>query len=226
VTPSLTTFDVAAIERNAEILLNRIVDAGGDLSRVRLMAVTKAFDAGAPNAAVAAGMLLLGESYVQEFVAKLDHVAEAALEAEWHFIGRLQRNKVRRLPECASVIQSVDNEALAAEIARRRPGQTVFVQANLGDEPQKGGCPMDGISTLVAKCRDLGLQVEGVMGVAEQAEPDVVLRQYQELASVADELELAERSMGMTGDLESAVAAGSTMVRIGTALFGSRPAKA
>ena len=81
------------------------------------------------------------------------------------------------------------------------------------------------IPGLVARCRDLGLEVDGVMGVAEQAGPAVVLRQYQALSSVADELELPERSMGMTGDLEAAVAAGSTMVRIGTALFGPRPSR-
>jgi len=225
VTTSLTTFDPVAIERNAQMLLNRVVDAGGDLAHVRLMAVTKAFDAGAPNAAAAAGLILFGESYVQEFVAKLEATTEAASAAEWHFIGRLQRNKVRHLPECVSVIQSVDRESLAVEIAKRRPGQTVYIQANLGDEPQKGGCPVDGVADLVDRCRALGLTVDGVMGVAEQAHADVVLRQYQTLASVADELELRERSMGMTGDLDAAVAAGSTMVRIGTALFGSRPAR-
>ena len=223
VTASLTKFDPVEIERNAQMLMNRVADAGGDTSTVRLMAVTKAFDAGAPNAAADAGLVLLGESYVQEFVAKLDSVSESAAAAEWHFIGRLQRNKVRQLPECASVIQSIDRESLAAEVARRRPGQKVFVQANLGDEPQKGGCAMTAVPHLVASCRDLGLVVSGVMGVAEQAEASVVRRQYEALAAIADELELVERSMGMTGDLEEAVMAGSTMLRIGTALFGSRP---
>lgn len=224
-TNSEASFDPEVIERNAQAQLNRIVDAGGDLSRVRLMAVTKAFGAEAVNAASLAGMSLLGESYVQELVAKLDHVNEAAKAAEWHFIGRLQRNKVRHLPECVSVIQSVDRQSLAAEIARRRPGQSIYVQVNLGDEPQKGGCGIDDVGTLVSVCRDLGLDVGGLMGVAELAPESVTLAQYKVLASLADDLELEERSMGMTGDLESAVKAGSTMVRVGTALFGPRPQK-
>lgn len=203
---------------------DRIAGAGGDPDRVAIVAVTKAFGPDAIEVAHAAGLSIVGESYVQEYVAKVDEVDPAARAGlEWHFIGRLQRNKVRQLPDDVAVVQSLDRRSLADELARRRPGQAVMLQVNIGDEPQKGGCAVGETAALVEHAVAIGLDVVGLMGVAELAAPDVVRGQFAVLARLADELQLEHRSMGMTDDLDEAVRAGSTMVRVGSALFGPRP---
>jgi PLP dependent protein len=198
----------------------RIADAGGDPDGVTIVAVTKTFGADVVDAAVAAGMLDVGESKAQELVAK---AAEVTSSPRWHFIGRLQRNKVRSLAGLVSLWQSVDRIDAATEIARRAAGASVLVQVNVSDEPQKGGCPPDETSALVAAAGDLGLDVRGLMAVGATGPPEAARPGFRLLADLADRLALPVRSMGMTGDLEVAVACGSTMVRVGTALFGDRP---
>lgn len=221
-----TVFDPAAIAERHQRLVERIVDAGGDPAVVKVLAVSKALPPDAAVAAVEAGLLDLGENYAQELVAKAPQVAAALagrdVQPRWHFIGGLQRNKINSLPDVAC-IHSVDRESLANAIATRRPGQTVMVQVNIGDEPQKSGCDLADTSSLVAVARDSGLDVVGLMGVARPADDADTLGQFRKLVELADELELPERSIGMSGDLELAVRAGSTMVRVGTALFGPRP---
>jgi len=212
------------IARNVEVIRDRITHAGGDPGAIRLLAVTKGFGPHVVSDAVDAGLDLLGESYVQEFVAKLESLPDKVASApSWHFVGRLQRNKVRSLPS-VDVVQSVDRKSLAAEIARRRPGQRILVQVNISGEAQKGGCRLVDVAELVKYCTDMGLSVDGLMGVAAQTNPEAALQQFVSLSSLADQLDLRERSMGMTADLEAAVRAGSTMVRVGSALFGPRPA--
>ena len=219
-------FDVDTIARNAEAIFNRIVDAGGDLDRVRLLSVTKALDPSAARGALRAGLFDLGENYVQELASKAEALSieepDLAEVVRWHFIGGLQRNKINQLPEVA-LIHSVDRVSLARAIATRRPGQAVLVQVNIGDESNKGGCAPGDTAELVAQAVDAGLDVVGLMGVARVAAPDDTQRQFELLAGLADRIGLAERSMGMSSDLDIAVRAGSTMVRVGTALFGPRP---
>jgi len=217
-----TASSSAEISRRAALVRDRICDAGGNPELVRLLAVTKGFGPQMISDAVTAGLDLLGESYVQEFVAKVRSLPEGVLRVPtWHFVGRLQRNKVRSLP-AVDVIQSVDRRSLAAEIARRRPGQRVLVQVNISGEAQKGGCALAEVSDLVSYCRDDGLRVDGLMGIAAQTGAEAAFEQFAKLSSLADELDLPERSMGMTADLEAAVRAGSTIVRVGTAIFGPR----
>lgn len=182
---------------------------------VRLVAVTKGFDADAVVAAVAAGVLDIGESYAQELRAKA-----AVPGATWHFVGRLQTNKVRQLAGVVDLWQSVDRAELGEEIARRVPGAAVLVQVNVSGEPQKGGCEPAEAPALVGRLGRAGLDVRGLMTVGHPGDPQPGFRL---LASLADDLGLPERSMGMSGDLEIAVEAGSTMVRVGRALFGDRP---
>jgi pyridoxal phosphate enzyme (YggS family) len=201
----------------------RIAAAGGG-PEVEVLAVTKGFGIDAILAARAAGLTAVGENYAQELVDK-----DAALGDEprpvWHFIGRLQRNKVRHLASLVAVWQTVDRPELAAEIARRRPGAAVLVQLNLSGEPQKGGCPPDGAATLVVQALDLGLDVLGLMGVAPAGPPEAARPGFRRLVELADHLELPVRSIGMSADLEVAVEEGSTMVRIGRDLFGERPTR-
>ena len=207
------------VERVARVH-ERIAAAGGDPDAVTLLAVTKGFGAELAQAAAAAGLVDLGENYAQELVAKAPTVDPPV---RWHAIGRLQRNKVRSLAEIVTVWQSVDRLALGAEIAKRAPGARVLVQVNVSDEPNKGGCEPGAAATLVGELADLGLTVEGLMTVGRTGDPEGARAGFTTLARLADHLELPVRSMGMSGDLDVAVAEGSTMVRVGSALFGPRP---
>lgn len=200
--------------------VRRRIASVGEPDRVRIVAVTKGFPAAAVDAAVRAGVGDIGESYAQELLAKAPAVAE---RPRWHFIGRLQTNKVRALAGLVDVWQSVDRATLGDELARRAPGARVLVQVNVSDEPQKGGCRRHELGPLVSRLRHQGLDVAGVMAVGATGPTDVVRRGFRLLNRLADDLGLEERSMGMSDDLELAVEEGSTMVRLGRALFGDRP---
>jgi hypothetical protein len=210
------------VRANAETVRARIADAGGDADRVTLLAVTKGFGPEAPAAALAAGLVDLGENYAQELVAKAE-VVTGPPAPRWHFVGRLQRNKVRLLVPHVALWQSVDRVEVGAEIQKRAPGAAVLVQVNPAEEAQKGGCRPEDAAALVQALGDQGLDVRGLMAVAPDGPAHAVAAAFTLVVRLADELELPERSMGMTGDLEAAVRAGSTMVRVGRALFGPRP---
>jgi PLP dependent protein len=205
-----------------EAVRARIAAAGGAPDRVTVVAVTKGFGPEAPRAALAAGLVHLGENYAQELEAKAAEVAGEG-EACWHFIGRLQRNKVRRVAPLVALWESVDRRPLGEEIARRAPGAKVLVQVNISAEEAKGGCTPEEAPELVGALGELGLDVRGLMGVAAAGEEARARAQFAELAALRASLGLAELSMGMTADLEAAVAEGATIVRVGTALFGQRP---
>lgn len=197
----------------------RIEGAGGDPDRVRVIAVTKGHGVEAVRAAVAAGVLDVGESYAQELVGKAETLD---LPVRWHMIGRLQRNKVRAVAGFVHLWQSLDRLSLAAEVARRAPGAAVLVQVNVSGAEQQGGCPPERVAAVVEGCADLGLEVRGLMAIGPLGPPAEVQAAFRTVRSLADGLGLPERSMGMSDDLELAVAEGSTMVRVGTALFGPR----
>jgi pyridoxal phosphate enzyme (YggS family) len=208
---------------------DRIRRLAGDRT-VHLIAVTKGFGADAITAAGAAGCTMVGENYAQEVVAKLDALrgdADGLLRPDLpavHFIGRLQTNKVRLLTPYVSVWQSVDRPALATEIAKRAPGATVFVQVNTTAEPDKGGCAPADVERLVTICRDGGLIVDGLMTVGPTSQDRAITAAaFAQVRAIADDLELAGCSMGMSADMDEALAHGATHVRIGSALFGSRP---
>jgi PLP dependent protein len=215
-----------ALRSSVAHLRDRIARAGRDPDSITLVAVTKGFGVDVVHDALDSGLVDLGENYAQDLHAKADALdtAEAAA-VRWHFIGRLQTNKVRLIAPHVTLWQSVDRKPLAAEIGKRAPGAEVLVQVNTSDEPQKGGCAPAETPGLVASCRDLGLHVRGLMCVGPAADLDASRRAFRLLGSLADDLDLRERSMGMSDDLEAALAAGSTMVRVGTALFGARPSQ-
>lgn len=200
---------------------NRIADAGGDPASVQILAVTKAHGVECVEAAVAAGLLDVGENYAQELLAKAEALRGPA--PRWHFIGQLQRNKVRLVSHLVTVWQSVDRLRLGEEISKRAPGATVLVEVNLTDDPARGGTRPGLVPGLVDGLRDLGLHVDGLMAVGRQGPPDEVRAGFRLVRELADQLGLPVCSMGMSDDLELAVQEGSTMVRIGSALFGPRP---
>ena len=206
-------------ERLADVR-GRIEAAGGDRQAVTVVAVTKDMEAEAVAAALAAGLREVGENRAEQLSEKA--AAFPAGTVRWHYLGRVQRNKVARLAAVVSLWQGVDRLAAGAEIARRAPGATVLVQVNVSGEPQKHGCPPEDATALVDGLRQLGLDVRGLMAVGATGPPEAARPGFRLLRELADELGLPERSMGMTDDLEVAVEEGTTMVRIGRALFGER----
>ncbi|MEP6659973.1 MAG: YggS family pyridoxal phosphate-dependent enzyme [Acidimicrobiales bacterium] len=210
------------IDHALETVRDRIARAGGDSERVKLVAVTKGFGRDAIDAARAAGLSEIGENYAQDVVAKRDALGGLHL----HFIGRLQKNKVRVIAPLVACWQSVDRVALGEEIARRAPGARVLVQVNVSEEPSKGGCPPENTPNLVKQLGALGLDVAGLMTVGRTGPASEARPGFAVLSVLADRLGLAERSMGMSDDLEIAVAEGATIVRVGSALFGARPPNA
>jgi hypothetical protein len=189
-----------------------------------VIAVSKGQSRRAVQAAIDADLTDFGESYAQELTAKAEALADqpGPMTPRWHFIGQLQKNKVRQVAPHVHLWQSVDRLSLAAEVARRAPGAPVLVQVNVSDAPQQGGCAPALAASVVEGCTDLGLDVRGLMAIGVQGPTDAQRAAFRTLRTLADALELPERSMGMSGDLEAAVAEGSTMVRVGTALFGER----
>lgn len=201
--------------------VRRRIAAAGDPARVRIIAVTKGFGADAVDAALRAGLTDIGESYAQELLAKRPDVTEAG--GTWHFIGRLQTNKVRQLVDAVDVWQTVDRATLGDELAKRSPAARLLLQVNVSDEPQKGGCGPHEATALVNRLRKADLEVLGLMAIGATGEPTEARAGFRLLNRLADDLGVVERSMGMSADLEVAVEEGSTMVRIGRALFGERP---
>jgi len=216
------SLDTVSVTAGLATVRNRIATAGGDPDRVTVVAVTKGFGPEAPRAAIEAGIVHLGENYAQELVAKAAVIGEEAAPV-WHFIGGLQRNKVRLLAPHVGLWETIDRVSLGAEVAQRAPGAAVLVQVNISGEAAKSGCLPADAADLVATLRDQGLAVRGLMGVAAAGDLDRARAQFGGLAELASALDLAELSMGMSADLEAAVAEGATIVRVGTALFGPRP---
>ncbi len=209
----------AEVAERADAVRERVRAAGGDPAQVALVAVTKGFGPEVASVARAAGLVDLGENYAQELAAK----AAVVDGVRWHAIGRLQRNKVRLVAPVVALWQSVDRLALGQQIARHAPGAAVLVQVDAWGEPQKGGCPAAEVPALVEAMAALGLDVRGLMAVAPAGPPAAAGPGFAAVAALADRLGLPVRSMGMSSDLEVAVAEGSTMVRVGGALFGVRP---
>jgi len=188
--------------------------------RTRLLPVTKAFGPEAVLAVLAAGHRAVGENYAQELLAKHEAIGDRSVE--WHMIGTVQRNKVRRLVGPVAVWQTIDRPSLVSEVARRSPGGRILAQVARLGVPGRGGCPPDEVESLVVSALAAGLDVAGLMAVGAAGDPAATRAVFRTVADLADDLELEERSMGMSDDLESAVEHGSTMVRIGRALFGER----
>jgi uncharacterized pyridoxal phosphate-containing UPF0001 family protein len=193
---------------------------------VVVVAVTKGFGIDAVGAAGAAGIVDVGENYAQELAAKVGEAGDGA-GRRWHFLGRVQRNKVRSIAAAVHLWQGVDRVSAGEEIARRAPGARVLVQVRLDagapDGAGRNGCDPDGVPALVERLDDLGLDVRGLMAVGPAGPPELARPGFRRVSALADRLGLVERSMGMTDDLGVAVEEGSTMVRVGRGLFGARP---
>ena len=207
----------AAIAHTARI-------AGRKPSDVNLIAISKTHDAEAIRPLIAAGQRFFGENRVQEAQAKWPALLVETPEIELHLVGQLQSNKAGEAVALFDVIHSVDRLSLVTAIAKaqeqagKRP--RCFIQVNIGDEPQKGGCATFELPALIEASLSAGLNVVGLMAVPPaglEAAPYFAL-----LAKFSADHALKELSMGMSGDFETAIMLGATYVRIGSALFGAR----
>jgi pyridoxal phosphate enzyme (YggS family) len=212
-----------SVAANLASVRERIARAGRDPNEVAIVAVTKGFDVSVCRDAIATGLPMLGENRVQEALGKM----ELLPDAEWHLIGHLQTNKARQAAGRFALIQSVDSVRLAEVIARLAPLQPVLVEVNVAREPQKSGAdPAEALEVITAAAGMLDLQ--GIMGMGpSEGDPAEAFAELRELRDEAEQrlgTKLPILSMGMSGDFEAAVAAGSTMLRLGQVLFGPRPA--
>ncbi len=208
-------------------LRDRILRAGG--TDVDIVAVTKTFDAQAWHDAKFAGCEAVGENYAQEIISK-SHLIPRADRLPVHFIGQLQTNKIKSLFDIVDVWQSVDRSSVVTELAKRHVARTsegrceLFLQVNTTNEPDKGGCDPSEAQTLVDQARNGGLDVIGLMTVGPtDMDLGTTRASFRLLKEMANDLGVLQLSMGMSGDVEIAVEEGSTLVRVGTALFGERP---
>ena len=198
---------------------------GRSTEEIRIMAVTKTVAPEIVNRAVELGVTLLGENRVQEFLSKQDAYDRSA---EVHFIGHLQTNKVKYIIEPMSMIQSVDSVKLAAEINRLASAHNkimdILCEVNIGGEDSKSGIAPDGLAELLEAAASMeNLRVRGLMTIPPPASGDIFLGRMEELFhKVKDSYSMDVLSMGMTHDYADAVRHGSTLVRIGTGLFGAR----
>jgi hypothetical protein len=220
--------DVAA---RLSAIRERIAHAGRDPDEVTVVAVTKGFGVEACREAIQAGLRVLGENRVQEALEKMDEVSGgrapgAHPTVDWHLIGHLQTNKVKLAAGRFALIQTLDSLHLARAIASRDSGQAVLVEVNVAREPQKSGARPDEVVDLVNAASQM-LEVRGLMAMGPgQGDPTPAFDELRRLRDEAQERTgkaLPILSMGMSGDFETALAAGSTMLRLGQALFGLRP---
>ena len=203
--------------------------ASRDAASVRLVAVSKTKPAAAIREAYAAGQRDFGENYAQELVQKAEELADL-VDLRWHFIGHLQSNKARFVARVAHFVHTVDGVTLAREMGKRvaKEGRTlpVLVEVNVGGEAQKHGATASGLPDVLAAVEaETSLQLRGLMTMPPN-DLDAARRAFEALASLQSlhggPSRLPELSMGMSDDLEVAVACGSTMVRVGSAIFGAR----
>ncbi|MCB1497852.1 MAG: YggS family pyridoxal phosphate-dependent enzyme [Bauldia sp.] len=201
-------------------------EAGRAAGSVRLIAVSKTFDAEGIRPVIAAGQRVFGENRVQEAAGKWPALKAETPDIELHLIGPLQSNKARDAVALFDAIHTIDRDkiagAVAAEMARLGRSPRLLVQVNTGAEPQKAGVLPEETDAFVARCRSVhGLTIDGLMcipPVEESPAPHFAL-----LAKIAGRLGLESLSMGMSSDFETAIAFGATDVRVGSAIFGTRP---
>ncbi len=219
-----------AVEKNIEAACNR---AGRDRSEVTLIAVSKTKPIEDLMEAYNAGIRVFGENKVQELTYKIEHMPD---DIHWHMIGHLQRNKVKYIVGKVDLIHSVDKIELAEEIDKRAKAlgivQDILIEVNIADEESKGGVAADKAKELYVNIQKLSyVNVRGVMCIAPNVDDPESNRQYfvklrkilvDIMSIMLDNSRVDVMSMGMTGDYEVAIEEGSTMIRVGTGIFGAR----
>lgn len=216
------------IADNIRIVKERIAAAAGRAGRdpkgITLVAVSKGHDASLMRVAFEAGQRVFGENRVQEAEAKLAQIADFRGEIELHMVGHLQTNKVKNSVHTFDIIESVDSVRLGDSLARRVTGRmTVFLEVNVSGERSKSGLlPVNLEGVLNSLRRYEQLDVCGLMTMAPHVVPEKTRPVFRRLRELSQAYGLGELSMGMTNDFEVAIEEGATVVRVGTAIFGTR----
>jgi len=216
-----------AFEERLAVVRERMAEAarraGRDVADIRLVAVTKVFPAAAIQLAYDHGLRDFGENYVQEFQAKARELG-ALPDARFHLIGHLQSNKTRVAADLFQVIQTVDSPRLAQRLDQAERPLEVMLEVKLSDEASKSGCAPDEIPAILdALAATRHLKLLGLMTVPPWSEdPEVARPYFARLRRLAEQHRLPQLSMGMSHDFEAAIEEGATIIRVGTALFGSR----
>jgi hypothetical protein len=221
---------MGSIADNLQAVKSRIAlaerAAGRAPGAVALLAVSKSRPPALIRQAVAAGQRAFGENYVQEALDKMARLGELALE--WHLVGPLQSNKTRAVAERFDWVHAVEREKIARRLAEQRPAGmpplNVLIQVNASGEASKSGVAPTGVAALAAAIAALRrLRLRGLMAIPEPGAPPARFREIGELfRDLRGEFGLDTLSLGMSDDMEAAIAEGSTLVRIGTAIFGER----
>ena len=226
---------MTSIAANLQAVASRIAaacsTAGRNPAEVSLLAVSKTWPAACVREAAACGQRAFGENYVQEGVAKISELAD--LDLEWHFIGPLQSNKTRPVAEHFAWVHSVERLKIAERLSAQRPAGLpplqVCIQVNVSGEESKSGCAPEEAPALAAAVAALpNLRLRGLMAIPEPTDDGALQhRRFAALRELLAELNrhglaLDTLSMGMSDDMEAAIAAGATLVRVGTAIFGTR----
>lgn len=210
------------------------IKSGRNPGDIKLMAVTKTVSPLMINHMISLGVDLIGENKVQELLSKLDFLTKDNLEM--HIIGHLQSNKVRKIIDVVSMIQSVDSVSLAREISRQsvlhKKETDILIEVNIGDEEAKTGLPVEMLFDTASEISEMdGIRIKGLMCVPPICDDETTVRKYfektrllnEELKSfLKDKEDISVLSMGMSSDFVSAILEGSTLVRVGSSLFGMR----
>lgn len=212
---------VERVRENLGVIHERIAASGRDVTSVRIVAVTKTFGPDAVRAAHEVGLRYVGENYVEEMREKKEATADVSMT--WHYLGALQSNKIGQVVQCADLVCGVSREKEIERIRRLRPAMPIYVQVDYTGAQGRNGVDARHAAELVEKARALNVDVRGLMTVPEPGLENS-RRAFRALVALADDLGVAERSMGMSEDLEVACELGSSEIRIGRALFGPRTA--
>ncbi len=223
---------MAAIADNLQVVKTRIEAAahaaGRDPRGVTLLAVSKTHATARVREAAAAGQRAFGENYVQDAIGKIDAIGGEIRGLEWHLIGPLQSNKTRVVAERFDWVQTVASEKIARRLSEQRPAGkpplNVLIQVNASGEATKSGIAPAAAAALASQIAELkGIRVRGLMAIPEPGAPRERYREVRDLyEKMKTRLGFDTLSLGMSDDMEIAIAEGSTMVRIGTAIFGQR----
>lgn len=213
-----------SIQRTDEQVLASLQEVSDEIESigrddVTVIAVTKGFDRSAIDCAARLGLHDIGENYAQELLAKLPLPAQLRV----HFIGRIQRNKVRKVSDQVALWHSVSRPEILVEIGRRSEAPRVLIQVSAAGDTTKDGIEPREIDSMLEVARDNDVEVAGLMTIGVHGDQERTRESFRDLARLADEFDLAERSMGMSGDYRDALEAGATMLRLGSTLFGPRP---
>jgi uncharacterized pyridoxal phosphate-containing UPF0001 family protein len=217
------------VVEHLEVVRRRIEACGRDPAEVTIVAVTKGFTPAAAAVALSAGVADIGENYADELLHKaatISETPEGPVRARWHYLGAIQRRKVKDLAPVVDCWQTVSRVAEAEAIAGHAGAATVMVEVETTGLPGRNGCPPSATGELVCAMRGLGLEVRGLMVMGPPGPPELSRETFRIAARLGAELGLRDLSMGMSGDLEVAVEEGATIVRVGRALFGQRARQA